>query len=481
MFKNAMSRNTLRGNTRSSQRTGKLLSAALLLAIAVQAHAEGEGAQPGAAQAASATPPLPSVLFRNVRIFDGKSAALSAPSEVLVRGNHIERISSTPIKLEEGATPQVIDGGGRTLMPGLIDAHAHLSFINTPMLLMASADPGYLQIRAAVNARGMLMDGYTAVRDVSGPVFGMKRAIDEGLLPGPRIWPSGTMISQTSGHNDFRTLGDLPSTAGSGVGAPVRHGYSVVADGADAVLTAAREQLMQGASQIKLAGGGGVSSNFDPIDVTEYTKPEFEAAVAAADNWGTYVAVHAYTPKAIRTAVEAGVKSIEHGQLIDEPTMKLLAERGVWLSLQPFLDDEDAIPTAPGSDNEKKYRQVADGTDNAYKLAKKYHVKVAFGTDIQFNPKGLERQNYYLPKLVRWFSPAEALKMATADNAELLSLSGPRNPYPGKLGVVENGALADLLLVDGDPLSDIKLLENPAKNLLVIMKDGTLYKNLLAQ
>ena len=186
--------------------------------------------------------------------------------------------------------------------------------------------------------------------------------------------------------------------------------------------------------------------------------------------------MHAYTPRAISRSVEAGVKCIDHGQLIDEPTMKLLADRGVWLSTQPFLEDEDAIPTAPGSGNERKYQQVASGTARAYTLAKKFGVKLAFGTDIQFNPKGAERMPFYLPKLVRWFSPAEVLRMATRDNAQQLALSGPRSPYPGKPGVVEVGALADLLLVDGDPIANIQLLEDPSRNLLVIMKEGKIQK-----
>ncbi len=224
----------------------------------------------------------------------------------------------------------------------------------------------------------------------------------------------------------------------------VRYGYVAVADGVDAMHQVVREQLMLGASQIKLAAGGGVSSDYDPIDVTEYTKAEIEAAEADAENWGTYVTVHVYTARAIRLAVDAGVKCIDHGQLIDEPTMKLLADNGIWLSIQPFLDDEDRIPTAPGSENERKYKQVTEGTDRAYTLARKYKVKLAFGINIQFNPNGAKRQAFYLPKLTKWFTPAEALKQATADNAELLTLSGPRNPYPGKLGVVEEGALADL-------------------------------------
>jgi imidazolonepropionase-like amidohydrolase len=224
-----------------------------------------------------------------------------------------------------------------------------------------------------------------------------------------------------------------------------------------------------------MAAGGGVSSNYDPLDVSQYTEAEFRAAVEAAENWGTYVAVHAYTPKAIQTAIAAGVKSIEHGQLIDEETAKLMAEKGIWLSLQPFLDDEDAIPQAPK--NKAKQLEMVQGTDTAYALAKKYKIKTAWGTDVLFDPRLATRQGAMLAKLTRWYTPAEVLKMATADNAELLALSGKRSPYPGKLGVVEVGALADLLLVDGDPVADIKLIEDPARNFLIIMKDGTIYKN----
>lgn len=421
----------------------------------------------------------PVTIISNVRIFDGKSGELSAPMHVLVRGNVIEKISKTPIPADRRADTKLIDGGGRTLMPGLIDAHAHLTFYNLPLATAAVADPNYIQLRQGAAAKSILMAGFTSVRDVSGPVFGLKRAIDEELVVGPRVWPSGPMISQTSGHSDMRVLGQLPSTVVREPIPGVRFGFNYVADGVPAVLVGVREQLMQGASQIKLAVGGGVSSNFDPIDVTEYSLDEIKAAVGAAEDWGTYVCVHGYTPRAIQRAIEGGVKCIEHGQLLDEPTIKLMAEKGVWLSSQPFLLDEDAIPTAPGSENERKYRQVTDGTDIAYRLAKKHGVKIAFGTDIQFNPKGGTRQAYYLPKLVKWFTPAEALTQATSANAELLALSGKRNPYPGKLGVVEEGALADLLLVDGDPTENIKLLENPDKNLVLIMKDGKIFKNTL--
>lgn len=428
----------------------------------------------------TATPSSPGkpILFRNVSVFDGTSAALRTGLDVLVEGNVISAIEST------GGTPPVeatvLDGSGRVLMPGLIDAHAHLTFNTIPFALLMSADPNYSQIHQAVSAGELLMQGFTSVRDVSGPVFGLKRVIDEGSLPGPRVWPSGPMISQTSGHADYRALSDLPARASPGPVSGVRLGYSAVADGVAEVHKLVREQLMQGASQIKLALGGGVSSDYDPIDVTEYTPEEVIAAVADAENWGTYVCVHVYTPRAIKLALDNGVKCIEHGQLIDEPTMELLVKKDAWFSTQPFLDDEDRIPTAPGSENEKKYRQVAAGTDAAYKLAKKHGAKVAFGCDVQFNPNGIERQAYYLPKLAQWYSPAELLKQATHDNAELLALSGLRNPYPGKLGVIEKGALADLILVEGDPLQDINLLTDPGTNFKVIMKDGRIYKNALS-
>lgn len=175
-------------------------------------------------------------------------------------------------------------------------------------------------------------------------------------------------------------------------------------------------------------------------------------------------------------AIEAGVRCIEHGQLVDEDTIRLMAERGIWLSPQPFLEDEDAIPTVPGSENEAKYRQVAEGTARAYELAKRYGVKLAFGTDIQMTPRGAERQPFYLPKLKAWFTPAEIRKQATHDNAELLALSGPRNPYPRRLGVIEEGAFADMILVAGDPIRDIDLLADPAHNFIVIVKDGAIVK-----
>jgi imidazolonepropionase-like amidohydrolase len=252
-----------------------------------------------------------------------------------------------------------------------------------------------------------------------------------------------------------------------------------VADGAEQVLLRTREQLKQGASQIKLMAGGGVASHFDPLDVAQYTEEELSAAVKAAAAWNTYVTVHAYTPTAIQAAIRAGVKCIDHGQLADDATAKIMAEKGIWWSLQPFLDDEDAVPFPEGSDNRKKQLEMVAGTDNAYKLAKKYNVKTAFGTDCLFDPKLATRQGAQLAKLVRWYTPFEVLKMATSDNASLLAMSGPRSPYGKKLGVIEEGAYADLILVDGNPLVNINLIADPAKNFVLIMKDGEVVKNSL--
>ncbi|MFZ2094438.1 MAG: amidohydrolase family protein [Pseudolabrys sp.] len=417
-------------------------------------------------------------LFQNVRIFDGKSAALSAPSNVLVRGNTIERISVGPITVEANANVRVIAAGGRVLMPGLIDAHWHSFMAATAMPLLTTANPSYLHILAARQADATLMRGFTTVRDMGGPVFGLKRAIDEGVIKGPRIYPSGAMISQTSGHGDFRFPFELPRTPGGPLSQSEAQGAAAIADSPDEVRLRAREQLRQGASQIKLMAGGGVSSQYNPIESTQFTEAEIHAAVEAAENWGTYVAVHAYTPRAIRQAVAAGVKCIEHGQLIDEATAKLLADKGIWWSLQPLTYDADVFARmSPVS--QRKALEVFAGTENAYKLAKKYNIRTAFGADILFDAGAASRQGAYLAKLVRWYTAAETLKMATADNGELMALSGFINPYPGKLGVVEVGALADLLLVDGNPLENIQLVADPDKNFLVIMKDGAIYKNTL--
>jgi imidazolonepropionase-like amidohydrolase len=433
-----------------------------------------------AAVAAAQGGPQAVTLFENVRIFDGKSAELSEPRHVLVRGNVIETISATAISVDRGgeAAVTVVDGGGRTLMPGLIDAHWHTMLVRPTAAEAISGDVGYSNLVAGAEARDTLLRGFTTVRDLGGPAFGLKRAIDEGVVVGPRIFPSGAVITITSGHGDFRQKYEVPRVIGGPLSRMEQIGGSMVADSPDEVRLRAREQLLLGATQIKLTAGGGVASPNSPLDASTFTEAELRAAVEAAENWGTYVAVHAYTPASIERAIAAGVKCIEHGHLMDEPTARLIAERGLWLSTQPFpAEIAEAFP--PGSQERAKALEVIAGTDRTYKLAKKHQLKTAFGTDILFSPKLAQRQGALLASLGRWYKPGEALRMATSTNAELLTLSGKRNPYPGKLGVVEEGALADLLLVDGNPLEELALVADPDKNFLVIMKDGAIYKNTL--
>lgn len=414
------------------------------------------------------------ILINDVEIFNGKEPQ-TLRGNVLIRNNRIERISREPIPADPAAGVRALDGKGRFLMPGLIDAHWHAYLCCNTMQDLLTSDPSYTHLAAGREAGATLLRGFTTIRDAGGPVFGLKRAIDTGLLPGPRIYPSGAMISQTSGHGDFRMIYDHFH---GGCGCEAAHieqlGASRIVDGADAVTAATRENLRQGASQIKLMTGGGAASLYDPLDVTEFFEEEIRAAVRAAEDWGTYVMVHVYNPRGIARAIAAGVRSIEHGHLIDEPTMELLAANDVWLSMQAFAVEDNTYPSPV---QQAKHIEITQGTDRTYNLAKKYRVKLAWGTDLLFNPANTKNQNHGIVKLQKWFTPFEILKMVTFDNAQLLAMSGPRNPYPGRLGVVEEGALADLLLVERNPLQEIGVLENPAEKFALIVKDGVICKN----
>lgn len=412
------------------------------------------------------------ILINDVRIFDGISDQLRQ-GNLLIEGSKIKRISSTPIAAPPNA--KVINGGGRVLMPGLTDAHWHMTVApNSPAAL---TDTGLMYANTVAEARRTLMRGFTTVRDMAGPTFGIKRAIDSGVIPGPRVYPSGALISQTSGHGDYAPLWERPKALG---GRPAREeelGFYTVADGVPEILAAVRAQLKQGASQIKLAGGGGVISTFDPLDVTQYAPDELRAAVQAASDWGTYVAIHVYTPKAIREAVNAGIKSIEHGHLADEATIKLMAEKGAWLSTQPWETSDFGKP-APGQ--EEKGAPLVGAWQRVLKLAKQYKVRVAFGTDLLFDPMGTYKQNIMLTRLTQIYSNVEVLKIATSGNCELFAMSGERNPYKeAKLGVLQEGAWADMLLVNGDPTKDINVLQDFERNFVVIVKNGIVYKNTL--
>lgn len=460
-------------------------SAAAASAAAASSTAAPAAAASAAAASATATAPhstaslhpaaaQPPIAFVNVRIFDGVSDELLYGMRVLVQGRQIKAVEPQSLPLPEGC--QVIDGKDGVLMPGLIDAHWH-SILARPSILMAmTADFNYVHTMAVVEAGATLMRGFTTVRDMGGPAFGLKRAIDEGLTPGPRIYPSGAFLSQTSGHGDFRLLSDLPRAPDGGLTYAEKVGVTAICDGVDQVLLRAREQLMRGASQLKYMAGGGVMSSYDGLDVTEGSLQELKAAVTAAENWGTYVTVHAYTSRAVGMALDAGVRCIEHGQMIDEDTARRIADMGVWWSLQPFLDDEDAVPTQSPSSREKQLAMVA-GTDRAYEMARRLGIKTAWGTDTLFDARLATRQGAQLAKMSRWYGATEVLRMATSVNGELCAMAGPRNPYPGKLGVVQAGAMADLLVVDGNPLENLQLIAQPEQSLRVIMKDGKVCKH----
>jgi imidazolonepropionase-like amidohydrolase len=417
------------------------------------------------------------ILINNVQIFNGKDEK-TIIGNVFIVDNLISKISIAPILTDKSEETIVIDGKGKFLMPGLIDAHTHIMMESLNIMELLGNDIEYITVNAVKSAEKDLMQGFTTFRDLSGPAFGIKKAIDKGLMIGPRIYPSGAMISQTGGHGDFLPFNAVPRDATATLDFTERFNFGILADGVDEVLKRSREQLRLGATQIKLAAGGGVSSDYDPLDVSEFTEAEMKAAVDAAENWGTYVTVHAYTPRAIQTALRAGVRCIDHAQLIDEATAKMLADKKIWLSLQPFIDN-GVSAFAEGSPNRIKQQTLSKGTENAYLFAKKYNIKTAFGTDCLFQPVHSATRAGDLTKLLKWYTPYEILKMATSTNAELLEMSGLRNPYPNKLGIIEEGAYADMLLVDGNPLKNLNILEDYDKSLLMIIKDGVIYKNIL--
>ena len=416
-------------------------------------------------------------LITNVNVFDGINEKLLKNVNVVITGNLITKVSEQPLAVAGGT---VIDGGGRTMIPGLIDMHWHSAYASIPMQVGLTSDHAYHLLIGAKSNERVLMRGFTTVRDVGGNVFSLAKLTDAGVYQGPRIFPSGPAISQTSGHTDFRPATAVPADPDAPLVYMERIGHVIVADGVPDVLKRTREALRMGATQIKINSGGGVSSSFDPLDVAQFTVEETKAAVDAASDWNTYVATHTFTDAATQRAVEAGVLSIEHGHLLSEKTLRLMKKKGAYLSMQPILDDEDAIAFPEGSFSRQKYLEVTEGTDRVYKLAKKVGVKIVFGTDTLFDPKLAEKQGKQLAKLGRWFTPVEALRQATSTAGELLAKSGPRSPYrQGELGVIKAGAYADLILVNGNPLENLDLVANPEQNFHLIMKDGVVYKNQL--
>jgi imidazolonepropionase-like amidohydrolase len=485
----------------------KLRNALSLILIALlpacsQAETEAPAAEVAAPAPAADTAPEPvavdpevaQILFSNVNVFDGKTDGLARGMNVLVAENRIAQVSTSAISAPDAMR---IDGGGRTLMPGLIDGHVHIMINDDYGRIETDLELTDLAYHSVIVAERFLMDGFTAVRDMGGPAFGLKRAIDSGLIPGPRVYPSGAFISQTSGHGDFRERGDTSYSINDKDSLPnfERFGIGMVANGVPEVLAATRLNLRLGASQIKIMAGGGGSSRFDPIDTTQYSVQETCAIVEAAADWGTYVGAHVFTDRAVNRLLECGVKTFEHGFFISEVTMAKIAAAGgfvvpqMW-GIAPGLAQNPLMPPAKIPEVTALGEQYKDFGRNLLK----HGVKVVFQSDYVgvFADAERARRHEIWWRTQTFDSNYEVLKQMTSTAGEMLALSGPRNPYrDGKQGVIEPGAYADLLLVDGNPLEDITVIGGseewweadpewkPIETLDLIMKDGVIYKNTL--
>jgi len=415
------------------------------------------------------------LLITNVKIFDGISDHLSKTSSVLIEDNKIAKISEKAINPSKNTT--VIDGKGMVMTPGFIDIHAHV-MLQESFATFLQRDSFYIAYIATREAEKYLMHGFTTIRDLAGNTFSLKKAIDQGVITGPRIFPSGAMISQTSGHSDHRFDSDKPLKLGGNPAVDELQGHTAVVDGEGEVLKAVREQLRRGASQIKICVGGGTGSEADPLDVLQFTQKEIRASVEAASDWGTYVTAHVYNSDGVRRAIDNGVKVIEHGQLMDEETMRYMKKKGTWLSPQVIV--YTFHPNGYTEDQKAKHDQAYAGIDRMFKTAKKIGFKkIGFGSDIISDPNMLSRINEEFVHRAKWFTPAEILRQATGNNGQILAMSGLRSPYKGKLGVIQEGALADLLLINGNPLEDISILTSHEENIALIMKDGVIYKNIV--
>jgi imidazolonepropionase-like amidohydrolase len=420
-------------------------------------------------------------LIKNVSIFNGTSEKLIAGQDVVLVGNKIDKLIDAGGK--EDTYNEVIDGGGRTLMPGLSDVHTHLALCQPPPHLVNLYSWDYIGAVMTNEAERYLMRGFTTVRDVGGPTLGLKKAIDQGLATGPRIFSSGMGLAQTAGHGDMRNPNAYSKYF---VGEHFRLtdlGYFVLADGVPEVRKACREALASQVSQIKICTGGGVTSLTDPLYSVQYTPEEVAAAVDEATRYGTYVAAHVHTDEGINVALDCGVKTIEHGLLIKEDTIKKLVDKGAWIVPQSYIVSKEANegnPVFADPIQKAKMDQAMVGSVNCFKWAKQYGAKVAWGTDMFGMRAAYDNTNLEFKTRAEYYSNAEQLKQVTSANGELLALSNLKHPYPGaKLGVIEPEAYADLLIVDGNPMDDIMLMLDYENNFKLIMKDGKIYKKTL--
>ena len=413
-------------------------------------------------------------VITNVNIFNGVDDKLATGQSVLIEGNLIRQVG--PGLSADGA--EVIDGGGRTLMPGLIDMHSHLALQEG---LYEGRDNWDQMAMGAMTAHVLLdyLDqGFTTAMDLGGNMLGMAKAVNEGRIPGPRIYPSGGFLTQTGGHADMGVFSDGIDT----VNDLERHGFGYIADGVPEVQEAARYNFARGATQVKIMGGGGVSSAFDPIHTTQYSPEEMKAIVEVAKDYGTFATVHAYHDRSVNRALDAGVRVIQHAFLVSEKTVKRMAKEGVALDLQAVMSvavfAEPEKITFFTADQKAKATQVHNGSKQMIKWALEHNVLIATGGDM-FGRDLVGQQAANITILTDLgFTPLQALRTATSNATEVLTWSGEMNPYKyGTLGTIAEGGYADIILVDGNPVLDLKALERDRVHF--VMKDGIVYKNKL--
>jgi imidazolonepropionase-like amidohydrolase len=409
---------------------------------------------------------MAAIIFANAGVLDGTSKERREDHHVLVEGKRIREVSDRPIR---SAAAETIDLDGRTLMPGLIDAHVHVLAVDAALARLADRPVTLLTLQAAQVLEGMLARGFTTIRDAGGADGGLAEAVEEGLVRGPRIFPSGMALSQTGGHGDTR-----PRTQSVVTCACCEGGINLsrIADGVTECRRAARDELRKGATQIKILASGGVASPYDPVWNLQYSEEEVRAIVEEARAWHTYVLAHAYSPEAIRRSIDFGVRSIEHGNLIDRPTAEHVA--GIGAFVVPTLVTYDALHRH-GREfgfpevSMAKLVEVREAGLRSLEILQSTGVKIGYGTDL-LGPMHRYQSREFVIR-AEAMSPFEIIRSATIVNAELLN-------RPGEFGVVAPGARADLIAVDGDPLADISLLDGQGEHLTHIMKDGVFYKKL---
>ena len=408
-----------------------------------------------------------SYLFRNLMLLDPRFGEVRDGYEVLVEDGHFKAVSDRPIN---SATAHVINCGGRTLMPGLIDCHVHVYMSEVNISRLEHVPVSLLTARAAPLMLGMLDRGFTTVRDAAGADWGIKEAVEKGHLQGPRLFISGRAIGPTGGHTDMRRRTDMHQHCRCCDGL----GFTqAIADGAENVRAIVREELRQGADAIKIMVSGGVASPYDPLDSRQFSIPEIAAAVEEAAAFKRYVLAHAYTAEAITRAVSQGVRTIEHGNLIDASTARLLASRNAYLvpNIVAYVVMKERAAQF-GMDSEKlaKNDLVLRGGFESLDICKQAGVKVAFGSDLLGELQDEQSREFLLRTEV--MEPLEIIRSATTIGAEVVRMEG-------KLGIIEPGAIADLIVVDGDPLKDFGLFQDQGEHLSVIMKQGRIHKNRL--